>query len=415
MNIIRITLIVLFAVFFSACKKESTNVEQSPKNVFVAKFTNNWLPDGATGYIFISDMDGNILADSSWQGDKELQLTQTDGSDFPDNITVTTIAVDSNSGSVNLISNMAVSPATWIWKGYPQLDYSQQIYFNYQNVPEHSEYLIAVPNSYKRGYNITDRNQIYVPYDVNNVYIYLNTLANGPEYLWLSNIQAGDTVNVDFSHLKKLSTKEISFPGWGKGYRFFIYGYPFSDDHYSQIYRMQSGFDRDTTLTHLNVYFPSSLFPSYRASLYIYDDYNGVGWKNYYGYLKYGAVLPSTFFKMEADFDIRNNSPLDFSIDANGDFEEIESTWAYYGSYDFSWKVYGPASMTAYQLPAIPQNILAQINGLDRGKFILSQVYLIDQIGLKSYNDIINTYFKSTKYFYDVVEGTLLRSKGGNM
>jgi len=408
-----ILFVFISAGLFFSCKDNTTNVEQPAQNVFVAKFTNNWLSAGNRGYIIISDMEGNVLADSSWQGNVVLNLKQKDGSDFPDKIMVTTISVDSGLNRVRLTTNMAVTADAWVWKGYPLLEYNGEINFNYQNIPQHSDYRISVHYMSVSGRDIASRTRIDVPFDINDIYIYLNTLSGGPGYLWLTNKNAGDTVTVDFTNLKQLTEQTIIFPGWGKGYRGFIYGYPSATDHYTRSYTLQNSGVSDSVATSFSAYYPKGLFASYRASLYVYDDYHQMGWKDYYRYLKYGSTLPTEFVKMNADFTIINTSPLDFSIEPSGSFEEIESYWDYYlNGTLFSWNVYGPEDLTSYQLPLIPQHILSEISGLQRESFNLDQVLLMDQLGLNSYSEIIATYFKSDQYFYNIASGALIRSKG---
>ena len=92
------------------------NKEDKTYTTFHASFVDGWL-GYSQGVIFISDMDGNYLGRTYWEGDSSFDIPPENDVTFPSKVVVTTVEIENK--YVWITSNMQVEPSSWKWKGYP--------------------------------------------------------------------------------------------------------------------------------------------------------------------------------------------------------------------------------------------------------------------------------------------------------
>ena len=378
--------------------------------LFTANFTNDWLcADCGEGIIFISDMDGNVLADATWTGNASFEIeAPEDLTEFPERVSVTTV----RQGGLTTNLDIPVG-SSWTWGNYylsPDYDNPINVEFGFQNIPDHAGYVLSSLWSS----NVSNRGIIYTPYSFYfyespmDIYLKLNTADSGPKYLWINDITGG-YYQINLSNMSETESQTIDLQGNSVGFRKYLYGYPTPGSRYTGRYRLDYGYDDDSTVAEIKVYYPPSTFSDFRTSLYFYDSDN----TNVFWYQSVYGDIPNTFDKIDADFDFISATPNDFQISTTtNNFDSMHSAWRQYTGYgNYYWNFYGPNNLTSYSFPNLPNSVLNKYPDIEMQLFELSYTDLIDYSELDSYENILDIVFNSSDYFYNVVNDFRSRVK----
>jgi len=385
--------------------------------LFQANFTNDWLcADCGEGIIFFSETDGTFITMATWTGNASFDIPVPEGlSSVPDKFSVTTITGGGTYAYLYTNLNIPIG-STWTWgNDNPEPDYDNQITaeFDFQNIPNHSGYILSSIWTY----GASNSGTLSSPYNFNfyespvDIYLKLNTEGSDPQFLWVNDVTGG-TEQVDLSNLSATESQTIDLQGNSVGFRKYLYGYPTAGSRYSRRYTLDYGYSYDTTVAEIKVYYPPSTFSDYRTSQYFYDsDNNSEFW-----YQSVYGDIPNTFDKIDADFDFISTTPTNFQISTtSSNFDQITSRWTQSG-YDnyYYWRFYGPSDLTDYSFPSLPNSFLQQYTDFNIESFELSNADLVDHSELDSYEDILNILFNSSDNFYDVVNDFRARVKYPN-
>ena len=386
-----------------------SQMEEGITYLFQANFTYDWgsTNDLGPGIIFLSRMDGSYLASATWEGDGSLYIPVPDGlSTIPDSFSVTTVV------NRELTTNMNIPRgSSWTWgKNYPDIpDNYEGIPLIFNNVPDFDRGVIS--STWRRSYNIADTMTVYVWGLPTDLYLGLNTLSSGFQYLFMDGI-SGEHVQ-DLSLLSNTSEVTINLNNSVPSRKFF-YGYPNPGSRYSGRYTLDYENNIDTLVSSITFNYPASEFTDYRTSIYEYDEPNN--FSNYWRQSVYGDI-PTEFTKIDADFDYINTSPTEFQLAVSSqNFDIIRSAWIdtnYISNDGYTyWTIYGPGDNTKYSLPEIPELVIEQVQDIDRDLFLLNSVRIMDHTEISSYEDVIELIFKSPDLFYNVVNDIRYRQKG---
>ncbi len=387
----------------------SNNTAQSEKvtvtvnnYLFKATFINNWLLEGEKGILIISDKDGNILGQKTWTGNDSFEIDYPGGlkkgrSGSLSTINVTTVT------KTGITTNMDVPVGSdWTWKGYPYPDFNvvYSATLDFQNVPEHSGFVIST----KWRSVMSSSVSLQLPYtyyfhnNPTNIYVKLNT-TTGKKYLWVKNVSDGMTRNDDFTNMNPTDSSKIVLPESPYGSKTYFYGFTTAGKHYEGRY-MLDYVKENGTKQEVEVHYPASDFPEFRTSISLYEnsEHNSAWYQSAYG------KIPSSFTKINADFDVVSATPDNFEISATGEFIQIRSTWRG----QVFWTVYSSPNTQKYSLPQLPESVTNEF-GFTTSDFKIWYVDILDFPELNSMTDIFNILFNSNNYFYDVV--SMFRSK----
>jgi hypothetical protein len=385
--------------------------------LFKATFKDNWLSiEDGQAIVFISDMDGNVLAEKTWSGNDSFEMfidvgLNKSGVEGFNNISVTTVTNN------RIITNMNIPiGSSWTWKGYPssQIDYDNPYVgeLDFQNVPEHVGYTISSKWTSGSSNSGTLSNPLsYSFYESPmDIYIKLNTINNGVKYIWLNDVVSGSRQD-NLSNMENTNSKTISFSGNSGGFRKYLDGFINNGNFYEGRHRLDSRYDIHNIVNSVNVYYPENSFSDYKTSLYIYDDSNT---DNFWSQSIYGEI-PSNFTKINADFEFTNTSYDNFEMAAAGEFLSTFSSW---GDGDSNyWSLYGDETTLQYKLPNLPYSVF-QLFGFNRESFNLIYAELGDHSELNSYSEKLDILFKSDNYLYEVINdyrGRVKYFNGGNL
>ena len=384
----------------------NTENRHTPSYLFKAIFTQDWLcPDCGEGIIFISGMDGTLLAEASWSGNATVTLEPpANMTTLPEVISVTTVCDLGYGIEISTDLNVATG-STWTLKGiplYPSDEPVGSVTLNFTNVPGYSGYLVSSPWNYDSFSSGTIESPLV--YDIYkspvNLYIKLYTFA-GPQFMWLNNVTpASYTVNCN--NLADLNTVVVEYPEATTGINAFLYGFSTAGDHYGGSYCLDRQFLRDSLTQTIQLTYPAHPMTDFFTSLYDWDFQSS---DFYWNQTTWGDI-PSVFIKPDADFDYISGSYDHFQIQAAGAFDQIMSEWYTFDvatDNDVWWDVYGPSDLTYYSLPVLPDQVSAKFANLSGSDFELNFVDLIDYSQLSTHREILDVLFNSPDYFYNVI------------
>ena len=167
----------------------------------------------------------------------------------------------------------------------------------------------------------------------------------------------------------------------------------------------------DKTANSYTVYYPTGIFPEYRTRCYF--DEEPYPTYNYWHHTVIGSI-PGVLQKINADFNFVATSPVNFEINATGDYHSVNSFWRYEdgNGKSFNWNVY--TSERKYILPELPAEIKAKYPGLSKDNFTLMSTNITKNVGLQSYDELIEKMFHEGRFYYHFVKEVYGRTKDPN-
>ena len=407
---------LLVVLFFSPACKKST--EPDSELLLKATFTNDWLcAECGEGIIFISDMDGTVLAEATWTGNASLKIKPpADLDQLPDKISVTTVAKNKY-GDLILTTNLYISPdLSWTWKIAPLPDFDNPVgslSFDFQNIPDHNGYSISSRwNDRYSSSGTLPSSYIFSVYESPvNIFLKLNTTNAGVKYLMRNDLYAGYNL-LDLSSLQSTVIKTVEIPTGSGSIMANLYGFHMPGSFYQGCYLLDRLVIPQSAELSLTFHYPLSVFTDYRTVIYLYDPDQS---NNFWYYSVYGS-MPNSFNKINADFSIVDFGLDNFRIQTTGSFDQLRSVWRQSGNdIQIWWYVYGPPQVNEYALPELPNSVTQKYPDLNRESFTLYFADLIDYSQLNSYEEILDIMFRSPEYFFDVVSDYKSRVKYHNL
>ncbi len=391
-------------------KSENTNQQV----LFKASFIKDWLAaDAGEGNIFVSDVQGQLLADASFYGNSDVTLYLPQHmSSVPSRVSVTTVIHIPSLNLVLLTTNMDVVPGSWTWKGKPPIEAVGSVNLQFTNIPNHSGYMISSSsgscNGNLNGQIVDTATNIYESPD--NIFISLWETIDHPRYLWVNNVEPGNTYVVDLSKLQPMYIHTVQLNTSAEYYWFRVLGFPVVGEHYGKKFCISNWSENTSGINHISIPYPWGAFADYNTRIDIREAGTTSGYE-ILRYIKYGS-LPGQFKKIDAEIQSITTQPASISLQSSGNFDEIFcSLYFNDGNIRYYWRIYAPNYKSNIQLPYLPTRVLQRFPNLNRESFELRYVELIDQIGLNGYDEIIDAYFKNSEYFYDIVSETLILFK----
>ncbi len=384
-----------------SCKKNPSSDEIT--YLFKATFTDNWLPqEFGQAIIFISDENGNVLAENTWSGNSSFELYMTDENEtIPSSISVTTIHYNTKYDWHYFSTDIGIEPGSdWTWYGNPinSLQEPQSTILDFQNIPDHAGYVVST-----KWTSIGSRSgSLNTPYIFDHwekptdLYINLNTTNGGKKYISIEDV-AENTITTDLTNMNSMNSYGISLNGTANGCSVWLYGYPYPGNRSLGRYEIDYNRSFDPTQT-ITVSSPPSLFSDYRTSI----TYRIESYEHEYYQATFGDI-PSDFTKTNTEFDILNTSRDYFKITAIGDFHFTASGWTN-DEIDASWYIRTNNDKFEYSLPILPNSVVEMfhINRSDFNHWYTDLFYYPD---LSSWYEILDIVYKSPDYLSDIING----------
>ena len=373
-------LIIPLLVFISCEEKEESDLDLGDYHLFTATFEEGEFDEDVTSFIFISDGDGNVLADSGFIGAASFGLfADTSLSPPPDKIVVTTVTKRTN-GNFDILTNLGVDKGSeWTWYDpYYEPESQGSSYYTFSNVSENNVsrvvlsskgfyYRTTVDNTsstYSLGHYHTTEDVSIMAYKEDGTAI----------YTILEDVQIEQTYNVDLSTFLPANYKIIT-NSTGEDCDNIILQAVDEDDSVIQ-YNRHRFTDRGyieglgwNTNGDFFVNYPSE-FSKFGTGIGV-GQYYAVGEKSWFQ--RTWGDIPESVEKINADITLVKSDPLDFEVSTNGVFDRWDAHFADSLS-NINWTFYINPNISSASIPILPSSVYAEYPELSSAYFIMTSI-----------------------------------------
>ena len=400
-------LIIPLLVFISCEETEETDVDLGDYHLFTASFEEGEFADDVTSFIFISDGDGNVLADSGFIGAASFELfADTSLSPPPDKIGVTTVTKDGE--YYRIVTNLGIDKGSeWTWYNpYYEPEEIGQSYYNFTNLPDNLFRVIISSNGrYRSAFNDNDTYELSHNESLEDVLI-MGLLNDGSAtYKIVQGVSVGETHSIDFSGfsvanqiiMNNNSDLNCDYSHLG--------GYDSNDSFISYKrhrlnYSGGEGISWDSNQNFIFNYPPE--LGKFRTIAYVGDGWGTTGGKNW----SQGTAgeIPTTFEKIDADISVINSEINNFEVNLTGTFDQWGISLSNSEGSGY-WFVYVNPSINNGKLPSFPTSISNEYPELLRQDFIMNSVAVTDWLCAENYEEWHDLYFYTDGYYLDFCSG----------
>jgi len=403
-------LIIPLLVFISCEETEETDVDLGDYHLFTATFEEGEFADDVTSFIFISDGDGNVLADSGFIGAASFELfADTSLSPPPDKIGVTTVTKVGE--YYRIVTNLGIDKGSeWTWYNpYYEPEEIGQSYYNFTNLPDNLFRVIISSNGrYRSAFNDSDTYELSHNESLEDVLI-MGLLNDGSAiYKIVQGVSVGETHSIDFSEFSVANQIIMNNNSDLNCDYSRLYGYDSNDSFISYKrhrlnYSGGEGISWDSNQNFIFNYPPE--FGKFRTQAYVGDSWGTTGGKNWYQTT--AGEIPQTFEKIDADISVINSEINNFEMNLTGTFDQWEMELRSSrdtGDIDF-WYVYVNPSINNGKLPSFSTSISNEYPELLRQDFIMNSVAVTDWLCAENYEEYHDLFFYTDGYYLDYCSG----------
>ena len=403
-------LIIPLLVFISCEETEETDVDLGDYHLFTASFEEGEFADDVTSFIFISDGDGNVLADSGFIGAASFELfADTSLSPPPDKIGVTTVTKVGE--YYRIVTNLGIDKGSeWTWYNpYYEPEEIGQSYYNFTNLPDNLFRVIISSNGrYRSAFNDNDTYELSHNESLEDVLI-MGLLNDGSAiYKIVQGVSVGETHSVDFSGFSVANQIIMNNNSDLNCDYSRFYGYDSNDSFISyKRHRLNyvggEGISWDSNQNFIFNYPPE--FGKFRTQAYVGDPNGTAGGKNWYQITT--GEIPQTFEKIDADISVINSEINNFEMNLTGTFDQWEMELRRSrdtGDIDF-WYVFVNPSINNGKLPSFPTSISNEYPELLRQDFIMNNVAVTDYLCAQNQEEWHELFFNTDGYYLDFCSG----------
>ena len=395
-------------VWFIGCTKENQKEGyQKPDYLLEANFSKDFLSSNESAILFISDMQGALLADTFFTIPSAFKLyPKSPNVDIPDRIMVTLFIVSSyNQDSyVNILTYVNVQPANGYWPGNSFLQHSGNISLTFEKIPTNSveQIVYSVLGYFEKASFVPQYVSLPLYSSNDNLYVKIKKKDNSVLVKWIPAVQAGTSYSIDYSSMDSPVSKSIVFPFPVNYVSMLLTGYLGKEDFAAGGYVLQWDTMNDTLADNITVFLPKAVFPNFKTSCYFHK--SSVNNKHFYQY-KTGKI-PSEFNIVDADALFPDTSNDKFHIATSGNFQTLTLFWNYIPdtlSY-YSWRFFCPNSQIHCVFPELPSSVRTLIPAFNSMLFSFNHADLGYYPSIHSYDDYINKTCRSQKSLEEEID-----------
>lgn len=360
---------ILLSIFLvSACSNESpTTPTKDPNTLLTIHLGENILQSVLGGIVFASDSEGNLLDLATYDGPTTIVLKSTDV--HPDTISFT--LVPNTASSLDFFTELGV-PAGSVrtLAGVPPSEFTGKADLTFLNVPEFDTYRLSSNVGGISGTGSLDQRSISVYGDSTDCFVRVNPLDGGPIAGWFHDLKPGDSDTLDFDQegdFVPMTGTTVQIPSGGDYLTCQVYGSVISgaSEHLFTFDSQHVGEPvPDSIIIFAPVFDPSRLATRFDLSM--------PGSPRTIYFQESTGPIPAAFTKLEGELTVTSTSPDSLVFTTTADWDQSVVKFGPVGRIiDANWNLRGPASIQAFALPQIPQELLDHYPALGRDVFEL--------------------------------------------
>jgi hypothetical protein len=395
---------VLFLIYWG-CEEDQT--EESDYHLFTATFNGEYDSD-ATTFIFISDSDGNILADTSFIGDASFNLIADKTAGVPPEIiNITTIGITND--EMRIETNMGVNRGSnWTWYNpYYEPEVIGESYYTFTNVPGDLYRAILSSKGRSNRTYINPNTTYALSHNKNNEDVVVLGLMNDGTALYkiIENVSIGETRALDFSEfspaeqriINNLTGIDCSWLGHS--------GFSIEDSHLGDNgYRLSNGYGEGIAWDagqNLITNYPES-FTKFTTGITV-GQYNIQGEKSWYQ--KTFGEMPESIRLIDGDINVINSDIDNFVMEISGSEPDQWSMRLVDSTTAIEWDIYVNLNTTSGMIPYFPPSVNTVYPEINRDLFVINLVSLQDFLCADNAEEWQELFFNTDGYYGDFCSG----------
>jgi len=414
LNLVLISFLGLSFLFIFSCEESEDNTN---KDMLISATFHQEYDSNVRSFIFVSDYDGNLLADTVFNNTGNDQFIFDKPEDFNNDKITFTVGTQEENGGLRLETNtnIAVGSELHFYNPYRDEPTSSigSSYLSLSNTPD--SYRLRINTQGLPGYAPSEDGGYDVfHYFENDDILLMFTFDDGSAgYYVVENVQVGDSNTVDLLNGAALITAEhVEVPnntGLPYAYRNH-YGFASTGSYIqsNMLARLVSDSEIDYSNDNFVINYPSAITQRFRFEGVVGDGWNTPGGKQFRQ--RTVGDIPSSIEKLNADiisFDISDGR---YSINATGSFDqwvfELRNVNEASETANARWNFYNNSDSLTISRPEIPSSVLSEYPDLNQISFSLyGHVRLTDWLCADSYGQWINLYFSNDAYYLDFCSG----------
>ena len=407
----KLLFILPLLILISCEETEESDIDLGDYHLFTATFEEGELDDNATSFIFISDNEGNVLADSSFIGAASFELFADTSLSPPTGKIGVTILTKHDGEYFDIQTNLGIDRGSeWTWHNpHYEPEVIGQSYYTFINLPDDLIRVIISSNGhYERTSNINNDDTYEVSHYENLEDVLIMGLLNDGTaiYKFVQDVSAGETHSIDFNGFS-VTNQIIMNNNTDLNYDYSIlYGYESNDSFISyKRHRLNhgdfgEGVSWDSNQNFIFNYPPE--FGKFRTSAYVGDDWGTAGGKNWYQSTV--GEIPTTFEKYDVDISVITSEINNFEVNLTGTCDQWSMNLSN-SEISGDWVVYINPSINNGKLPLFPISISNEYPELLREDFIMNRVVVTDWLCAENQEEWHNLYFNTAGYYLDFCSG----------
>ena len=398
-------LLILPLLIWVSCDEESP--EEIETNLITATFKNGFCPPDFKSFLVVSDEDGEILADTSFQGDVSFNLRTDENVNAPDKINITLIKM-AEWGELAVTTNLSIDKGSnWTW-GNPYHDEPESkgsSYYTFSNVSENNVSRVVLSSKgfdYRGTVNNTSSTYSLNHYHATeDVSIMAYKLDGTAIYTILEDVQIEQTYNVDLSTFLPATYKIITNSTGEECDNITLHGYDTDDSFigYNKHRFTDRGYYEGQNWNGNGDFFVNYPPEYSKFGTHItVGQYWVVGEKDWYQ--RTFGDIPESVEKINADISVIKSDPLEFEVSTNGIFD------MWYISFNDSisngsWTFYGDPNISSGSILVMPSSVYAEYPELSGAYYKMRSVRVTDYLCVDSYQEWLELYFSTDGYYGD--------------
>ena len=380
----------------------------SDYNLFTATFDGEF-DNTVTSFIFISDDNGNILADSGFIGDASFDLIADKSSNPPpDKINVTILT--QKDGYIDIQTNLGINKGSnWTWYNpYYEPEVIGESYYTFSNIPAEFYRVVLSSKGLTNRTSINESDTYSLSHYNNNEDVVIMGIMNDGTalYKFIENVSVSDTHSVDFSNFTQATQKIINNLTGEDCSSIHINGL-FLDDSFVNYnrYGLNRGWNEGIDWNDENnfvVNYPPE-FTKFRTKSYNGAPYSGtIGEKTWVQTIT--GDIPESIEKINADINVLSSDIEDFEMDLSGSYDQWTIS-AIDSLTNNRWDIFVNPSITSGRFPMLPQSVIDIYPDINRNSFEIVSVGMSDFLCAENQEEWHELYFNTDGYYGDFCSG----------
>jgi hypothetical protein len=379
---------ILPSLFISwSCKKKSESPASRPL-LMTIDVAGNYFNPVLGGVIFISDMQGKVLADTFCLTDGKYQLYGQAGTAAPSALEVSTVRSEPYWHSFKIVieTYTYIQASELKFQGYRQVS-AGEVNPVYINVPTLSDAILISSSGYSNLTSVLTSLPILLFKSPDDIYFGLPTSA-GMRYKWFSGVQAGTMDTFDLSNSLVPEKKTVSFSSPVQYYECRVQGFPDGNFNSPIPIMLDEILSTGTTANSVDVYYLPSKFQGFHTDIMSVESWAS----NQTWYYHIDGQIPPAFRKIAANLASYTSTNTQLVLKALGDLDAVSGTWQFQNPYkgQVEWTVFGPDSATVLQLPQVAPAMNNMFPWFSKDSLTFGYVQLIDLVNCQGYSQMIN-------------------------